>query len=117
MFFIEGEAVHTLDVVLGVRIGGLVIVDHLYNLQEIILAQLLETLCQLIHVHLGGVSLWLWWEGGIAYVLVATLLLLGALLACGAALLDTVLITRNRARLAESSQESRLGVLEGLQQD
>lgn len=48
------------------------------------------------------------------YVLVSTLLLLGALFASHTALLHAVLITRDGARLAQLLKESRFGVLEGL---
>lgn len=48
---LEGEIL-TLSIVLGVRIGGLVIMYHLHNLQQIILVQFLQTIGKLVHINL-----------------------------------------------------------------
>ena len=42
----------TFDVILGIRIWALVVVDHLNHQQQIILIQLLQSLGQLVHVDL-----------------------------------------------------------------
>jgi hypothetical protein len=42
----------TLNVVLSVRFLGLVVVYQLHDVQEVILAESLQTLCQLLHVDL-----------------------------------------------------------------
>ena len=47
---------HTLNLVLGIRISRLVVMNHLHNLQEVILVQLHEPIGQPIHVHLCSVS-------------------------------------------------------------
>lgn len=44
------KGIHTLDVVLGVCLAGLVVVDHGNNVQQVILAQLLQPVGQLLHV-------------------------------------------------------------------
>lgn len=42
----------TLDVILGVRIRGFVIMHHLHNLQQIVLVEFLKAIGQLVHVDL-----------------------------------------------------------------
>lgn len=42
----------TLGIVLGVRVGGLVVMYHLDDLQQIVLVQLLQTIGKLVHVDL-----------------------------------------------------------------
>lgn len=43
----------TVDVILSVRLVALVVVDHLHNLQEILLAELRQRLGQLLHIHIA----------------------------------------------------------------
>lgn len=46
----------TLEIILGIRIRRLVVMDHLHNLEEVILAEFLKSVGQSIHVHLLRVS-------------------------------------------------------------
>jgi hypothetical protein len=81
----------TLDVVLSVRLAGLVVVHHSNHMQQVILAQLLQTVGQLLHVD----------------VLVPPALLLGCVLGA-----DTVCV--GGAGLCEEGEELGLGIPEGL---
>lgn len=83
---------HTLDVVLSVRLGCLIIVNKRDDVEEVILAELLEAICELLHVN----------------VLVSSRLLLARILATDA-------VRVGSARLCQERDELWLRVAEGLE--
>ena len=110
----------TLHVVPRIRIRTLVVVDHLHDLQEIILREFLQSVGEFVHIDLVKVSVCVTPEDWVsfAYRLVQLLLLLHALLARGSTLgLDPILITRNGARLTEPLQQGGLGIPKRLVQN
>jgi hypothetical protein len=44
----------TLHIVFGIRVRRLVVVDHLHNLQQVVLVELLQAIGELVHINLGG---------------------------------------------------------------
>lgn len=85
------QDVRTFDVILSVRLTCLVVVHHGDNVQQVVLAELLQSVGQLLHVD----------------CLVAPGLLLGSILAA-----DTVGV--GRAGVLQQGEELGLGVAEGL---
>lgn len=83
---------HTLNIVLGIGLASLVVMYHGDYMQQIILAQLLETIGKLLHVD----------------SLISTVLLLGRVLAA-----HTVRV--GGARLLEKGEQLWLGIAEGLE--
>lgn len=99
----------TLNVILGVGVGGLVIVNHLYHLEEIIFAESLKAIGQLVHINLRRKSLdidtfvFSYLKGEeTTHALVCSLFLLGSFLSsCGTLRLQPILIARDRSRFAK----------------
>lgn len=93
---------HTLNVVHCIRVWRFVVVDHLDDLQQIVFAEFLESVCEFVHVHLlpqvRREKMFFWAKQGCnTYILLSLLLLLRTLLTSSSALrLDAILITRNR---------------------
>lgn len=85
----EGKGKLTLNIILGIGVWGLVVVDHLDNLQQILFIQLDQSISQLLHVNGGPLSLLL-------------VLLAGT----------TVVVARDWAGIAKNRDESLGGVLE-----
>jgi hypothetical protein len=81
----------TLNIVLGVGLRRLIVVDQSDDVEQVILAELLQTVCELLHID----------------VLVPPILLLGCVLAAHA-------IRVGGAGLLEEGDEVWLGIPEGL---
>jgi len=61
----------TLEIVLRVRLLGLVVVDHLHDLKQIVLLQLRQRVGQLLHVDASALGLALWLGRGCGTVRLA----------------------------------------------
>lgn len=49
---VKWKEIHTVDVILRVRFGRLIVVDHLHHLQQVVFSELLKVFGELVHVDL-----------------------------------------------------------------